>query len=71
VEIEREGTRSHSVENLLWKGLWICCKTDCAINELVLAIQLVDYEMFLYICMAVVLYIFHSMAVPSVELNLQ
>ena len=38
-------------------------------NELVLDIQLVDYQMFPYVCMAVVLYIFHSIAAPSVELN--
>jgi len=69
VEIERESTRSHCVENSLWKGLWICCKTDCAINELVLGIQLVDCKMFLYICMAVMLYVFYSIAAPTVELN--
>ena len=71
VEIERESTRCHSVENSVWKVLWICCKTDCAMNGLVLDIQLVDYQMFVYICMAVVLYICHSIAAPSVELNVQ
>jgi len=68
-EIEKESTRCHSVENSVWKGLWVCCKTDCTVNELVLDIQLVDYQMFPYVCMAVVLYIFHSIAAPSVELN--
>jgi hypothetical protein len=29
LEIERE-SRSHSVENSLWKGLWTCRKVDSA-----------------------------------------
>jgi hypothetical protein len=53
------------------KGYGSVVKADGTMNELVLAIQLVDYQMFLYICMAVVLYIFHSIAAPSVELNVQ
>ena len=28
MEIERGSTRSHTVENWLWKELWICRKTD-------------------------------------------
>ena len=31
--IERESTRSLSVENWLWKRLWTCRKTDFEINE--------------------------------------
>jgi hypothetical protein len=30
-EIEREATRSHSGENLLWMRLWPCHKTDYSI----------------------------------------
>jgi hypothetical protein len=26
-------TRSHSVENWLWNGLWACRKADCGKNE--------------------------------------
>jgi hypothetical protein len=33
LEIERESTRSRSVENSLWKKLWPCRKTDCIMNE--------------------------------------
>jgi len=28
LEIERGSTRSHSVENSLWNGIWTCRKTD-------------------------------------------
>jgi hypothetical protein len=28
LEIEGGNTRSHSVENWLWKRLWTCCQTD-------------------------------------------
>jgi len=27
-ELERGSTRSHAMENSLWKGLLTCCKTD-------------------------------------------
>jgi hypothetical protein len=30
---ERGSTRSHCVENLLWKRLWTCRKTDYRMNE--------------------------------------
>jgi hypothetical protein len=33
LEIERESTRPHSVENSLWKRLWTCHKTDYRKNE--------------------------------------
>jgi hypothetical protein len=33
LEIERRSTRSHNVENSLWKRLWACPKTDNGINE--------------------------------------
>jgi hypothetical protein len=36
LEFERENTRSHSLENSLWKGLWTCRKTDYAMNEMLL-----------------------------------
>jgi hypothetical protein len=32
-ETERGSTRSHSVENSLWKKLWTCRKTDYTMNE--------------------------------------
>jgi len=28
LETERGSTRSHSVENWLWKGIWTCRKTN-------------------------------------------
>ena len=28
LEIERENTRCHTVENSLWKGLWTCRKAE-------------------------------------------
>jgi hypothetical protein len=33
LEIERGDSRSHSVENLLCKQVWICYKTDYVMNE--------------------------------------
>jgi hypothetical protein len=33
LEIERGNTRSHPVENSLWKRLRTCRKTDCRMNE--------------------------------------
>jgi hypothetical protein len=33
-EIERGSTRSHSVENSLWKRLRTCRKADCGLNDL-------------------------------------
>jgi hypothetical protein len=33
MEIERESTRSQSVENALWKRLWTCQKTENSIND--------------------------------------
>jgi hypothetical protein len=34
LEIERiRSTLSHCVENLLWKGLWTCRKTEYRMNE--------------------------------------
>jgi hypothetical protein len=33
LEIERENTISHSVENSLWKRLWTCGKTDYGMND--------------------------------------
>jgi len=33
LEIETGSTRSPSVENLLWKRLWTCGKTDNRMNE--------------------------------------
>ena len=33
LETERGSTRSHYVENWLWKGLWTCRKTDYRITE--------------------------------------
>jgi hypothetical protein len=32
LEVKRGSTRSHSVENSLWKSLWTCSKTDCGMN---------------------------------------
>jgi len=32
LEIERGSTRLHSVENLLWKRLWMCLKADNVIS---------------------------------------
>ena len=29
LEFKRGSTKSHSVENSLWKRLWTCSKTDC------------------------------------------
>ena len=40
--IEREGTRSHSVEKLLWKRLWTCRKKDYRMNEDVEFPRLID-----------------------------
>ena len=34
LEIGRGSTRWHCVENLLWKRLWTCYKTDCMKVEL-------------------------------------
>jgi hypothetical protein len=34
LEIERGSTRSHLVENSLWKRLWTCRKTDCRMKRL-------------------------------------
>jgi hypothetical protein len=33
LETERGSTRSHSVENSLWKRLWTCCTPYYGINE--------------------------------------
>jgi hypothetical protein len=33
LETEGGSTRSHNVENSLWKRLWTCRKTDCGLNE--------------------------------------
>jgi hypothetical protein len=33
LKFERERTRSHSLENLLWNRLWFCPKTDYVFNE--------------------------------------
>ena len=33
LEIEKESSRSHSVENSGWKRLWTCRKTDYWMNE--------------------------------------
>jgi hypothetical protein len=32
LETERGSTRSHCVENWLWKRLWTCRKADCRVN---------------------------------------
>jgi hypothetical protein len=34
LEIERGSTRSHPVENSLWKRLWTCRKTDYSMNDI-------------------------------------
>jgi len=34
LQIERGSTRSQSVENSLWKGLWICSKDGCGMINL-------------------------------------
>jgi len=34
LEIERGSSKSYSVENSLWKGVWTCLKTGCGMNEL-------------------------------------
>ena len=31
--IERGSTRSQSVANTIWKGLWTCRKTDCGMYD--------------------------------------
>jgi len=31
--IQRGSTRSHSMENWLWKRLWTCRETGCRVNE--------------------------------------
>jgi hypothetical protein len=33
LEIQRGSTRSHAVENSLWKSLWTCRKRDYRITE--------------------------------------
>jgi len=33
LKFERRSTRSHSVQNSLWKRLWTCLKTDCGMND--------------------------------------
>jgi hypothetical protein len=33
LEIERGSTRSQFVENLFWKGLWTCRKTDYGVTH--------------------------------------
>jgi hypothetical protein len=33
LEFGRGSTRTHPVENWLWKRLWACRKTDYAMNE--------------------------------------
>ena len=33
LEPDRNSTRSHCVENSLWKTLWTCRRTDYAMNE--------------------------------------
>jgi len=33
LETEKGSTRSHPVENSLWKSLWTCRKTDYGMNE--------------------------------------
>jgi len=33
LETKRGSTRSHSVQNSLWKRLWTCRKADCGVNE--------------------------------------
>jgi len=33
MEIERESTRSQSVENSLWKRLWTCHKADNSMDD--------------------------------------
>ena len=40
-------------------------------HYIVLALQLVECQMFLYVCLAVVLHISKSIAAPSFELNIQ
>jgi len=37
--IGRRSTTSQYVENLIWKRLWICCKTDCKTNETVMEVS--------------------------------
>ena len=32
LQVERGSTRSHCVENWLWKRLWACGKTDCLMD---------------------------------------
>jgi len=34
LETQRRSTRSHSVENSLWKRLWICRETDYGMNKI-------------------------------------
>ena len=34
LEFERSSTRSHCVENWLWKRLWTCRKRDCVLIRL-------------------------------------
>jgi hypothetical protein len=33
-------TRSHSVDDSLWKKLWTCCKTDKSLDKVVLKVLL-------------------------------
>jgi hypothetical protein len=33
LKIETGNTRSHCVENSLWKRLWTCRNTDCGMKE--------------------------------------
>jgi hypothetical protein len=33
LERERESTRRHMLENVLWKRLWACSQTDYKMNE--------------------------------------
>jgi ABC-type tungstate transport system permease subunit len=33
LEIERGSSRTHSMENSLWKRLWTCHKTDYGMEE--------------------------------------
>ena len=41
LEIERESTRSHSVENSLWKRLWTCLKADNVIIIIIIIINII------------------------------
>jgi len=40
LEIERRSTRSHYMENLLWKRLWTCLNIDCTMMMIMMMMMM-------------------------------